>query len=166
MAVKIRLKRMGKVHAPVYRIVVVDSRKKRDGAVIEEIGKYNPNEQPSFMEVDSERAQYWLGVGAQPSDQVAAILKVTGEWAKFKGEEGTEGTLKAKEVKVSAEERIAAADKAAAEKREEVKAAKEKAEAEAAAEKEAAVAAENAESSEESAEGAEAETSEETTEEA
>ncbi|MGX6404262.1 30S ribosomal protein S16 [Dermabacter hominis] len=161
MAVKIRLKRMGKVHAPVYRIVVVDSRKKRDGAVIEEIGKYNPNEQPSFMEVDSERAQYWLGVGAQPSDQVAAILKVTGEWAKFKGEEGTEGTLKAKEAKVSAEERIAAADKAAAEKREEVKAAKEKAEAEAAAEKEAAEAAENAESSEESAEGAEAETSEE-----
>ena len=166
MAVKIRLKRMGKVHAPVYRIVVVDSRKKRGGAVIEEIGKYNPNEQPSFMEVDSERAQYWLGVGAQPSDQVAAILKVTGEWAKFKGEEGTEGTLKAKEAKVSAEERIAAADKAAAEKREEVKAAKEKAEAEAAAEKEAAEAAENAESSEESAEGAEAETSEETTEEA
>ena len=108
MAVKIRLKRMGKVHAPVYRIVVVDSRKKRDGAVIEEIGKYNPNEQPSFMEVDSERAQYWLGVGAQPSDQVAAILKVTGEWAKFKGEEGTEGTLKGKEAKVSAEERIAA----------------------------------------------------------
>ncbi|MDU1123065.1 MAG: 30S ribosomal protein S16 [Dermabacter sp.] len=166
MAVKIRLKRMGKVHAPVYRIVVVDSRKKRDGAVIEEIGKYNPNEQPSFMEVDSERAQYWLGVGAQPSDQVAAILKVTGEWAKFKGEEGTEGTLKAKEAKVSAEERIAAADKAAAEKREELKAAKEKAEAEAAAEKEAAEAAENAESSEETAEGAEAETSEETTEEA
>ncbi|MCT1866231.1 30S ribosomal protein S16 [Dermabacter sp. p3-SID358] len=166
MAVKIRLKRMGKVHAPVYRIVVVDSRKKRDGAVIEEIGKYNPNEQPSFMEIDSERAQYWLGVGAQTSDQVAAILKVTGEWAKFKGEEGTEGTLKTKEAKVSAEERIAAADKAAAEKREEVKAAKEKAEAEAAAEKEAAEAAENAESSEESAEGAEAETSEETTEEA
>ena len=166
MATKIRLKRFGKIRTPHYRVVVMDSRTKRDGRAIEEIGQYHPKSDPSEITVDSERVQYWLGVGAQPSDQVAAILKVTGEWAKFKGEEGTEGTLKAKEAKVSAEERIAAADKAAAEKREEVKATKAKAEAEAAAEKEAAEAAENAESSEESAEGAEAETSEETTEEA
>lgn len=86
MAVKIRLKRMGKIRAPYYRIVVADSRTKRDGRVIEEIGKYHPKEDPSFIEVDSERAQYWLGVGAQPSEPVAAILKVTGDWQKFKGE--------------------------------------------------------------------------------
>jgi small subunit ribosomal protein S16 len=86
VAVKIRLKRMGKIRAPHYRVVVVDSRKKRDGKVIEEIGKYHPKEEPSFIEVESERAQYWLGVGAQPSDAVAAILKVTGDWQKFKGE--------------------------------------------------------------------------------
>ncbi|HEY0775252.1 MAG TPA: 30S ribosomal protein S16 [Nocardioidaceae bacterium] len=94
MAVKIRLKRMGKIRAPHYRVVVVDSRKKRDGKVIEEIGKYHPKEEPSFIEVESERAQYWLGVGAQPSEAVAAILKVTGDWQKFKGEPGAEGTLK------------------------------------------------------------------------
>jgi small subunit ribosomal protein S16 len=86
VAVKIRLKRMGKIRAPYYRIVVADSRTKRDGRVIEEIGKYHPKEDPSFIEVDSERAQYWLGVGAQPSEPVAAILKVTGDWQKFKGE--------------------------------------------------------------------------------
>ncbi len=94
MAVKIRLKRMGKIRAPHYRVVVVDSRKKRDGRVIEEIGKYHPKEEPSLIEVESERAQYWLGVGAQPSEAVAAILKVTGDWQKFKGEPGAEGTLK------------------------------------------------------------------------
>ncbi|MGE5720073.1 MAG: 30S ribosomal protein S16 [Nocardioidaceae bacterium] len=94
MAVKIRLKRMGKIRAPHYRVVVVDSRKKRDGKVIEEIGKYHPKEEPSLIEVQSERAQYWLGVGAQPSEAVAAILKVTGDWQKFKGEPGAEGTLK------------------------------------------------------------------------
>ncbi|HSE10117.1 MAG TPA: 30S ribosomal protein S16 [Nocardioidaceae bacterium] len=94
MAVKIRLKRMGKIRAPHYRVVVVDSRKKRDGKVIEEIGKYHPKEEPSLIEVESERAQYWLGVGAQPSEAVAAILKVTGDWQKFKGEPGGEGTLK------------------------------------------------------------------------
>ncbi len=99
MAVKIRLKRMGKVHAPYYRVVVVDSRKKRDGKVIEEIGKYHPKEEPSFIEVQSERAQYWLGVGAQPSEAVAALLKVTGDWQKFKGEPGAEGTLKQREPK-------------------------------------------------------------------
>ncbi len=94
MAVKIRLKRMGKVRAPYYRVVVVDSRKKRDGRVIEEIGKYHPKEEPSVIEVTSERAQYWLGVGAQPSEAVEAILKVTGDWQRFKGLPGTEGTLK------------------------------------------------------------------------
>jgi len=94
VAVKIRLKRMGKIRAPHYRVVVVDSRKKRDGRVIEEIGKYHPKEEPSLIEVESERAQYWLGVGAQPSEAVAALLKVTGDWQKFKGEPGAEGTLK------------------------------------------------------------------------
>ncbi len=99
MAVKIRLKRMGKIRQPYYRVVVVDARKKRDGRVIEEIGKYHPKEEPSFIEVASERAQYWLGVGAQPSDAVAALLKVTGDWQKFKGLPGTEGTLRTKEPK-------------------------------------------------------------------
>ncbi|MDT9593883.1 30S ribosomal protein S16 [Nocardioides zeae] len=94
MAVKIRLKRLGKIRVPQYRIVVVDSRKKRDGQVIEEIGLYRPKEEPSYIEVTSDRAQYWLGVGAQPSDAVEAILKVTGDWQKFKGLPGTEGTLK------------------------------------------------------------------------
>ncbi|MCM3686675.1 30S ribosomal protein S16 [Kocuria rosea] len=93
MAVKIRLKRMGKMRDPRYRVVVVDSRKKRDGRVIEEIGKYHPTEHPSYIEVVSDRAQYWLGVGAQPSEAVAAILKVTGDWQRFKGLEGAEGTL-------------------------------------------------------------------------
>ena len=96
MAVKIRLKRLGKVRVPQYRIVVVDSRKKRDGRVIEEIGKYHPKEDPSYIEVVSDRAQYWLGVGAQPTEAVEAILKITGDWQKFKGLPGTEGTLKVK----------------------------------------------------------------------
>jgi small subunit ribosomal protein S16 len=99
VAVKIRLKRLGKIRVPQYRIVVVDSRKKRDGRVIEEIGKYHPKEDPSYIEVVSERAQYWLGVGAQPSEAVAAILKVTGDLQKFRGEPGAEGTLKVKEPK-------------------------------------------------------------------
>jgi small subunit ribosomal protein S16 len=90
VAVKIRLKRMGKIRAPYYRIVVADSRTKRDGRVIEEIGKYHPKEEPSLIEVDSERALYWLGVGAQPSEPVEAILKVTGDWQKFKGEPAPE----------------------------------------------------------------------------
>jgi small subunit ribosomal protein S16 len=93
VAVKIRLKRLGKVRVPQYRIVVVDSRKKRDGRVLEEIGKYHPKEDPSYISVVSDRAQYWLGVGAQPSDAVAAILKITGDWQKFKGLPGQEGTL-------------------------------------------------------------------------
>ncbi len=94
MSVKIRLKRLGKIRAPYYRIVVADSRTKRDGRAIEEIGKYHPTEEPSFIEVDSARAQYWLGVGAQPTEQVLAILKVTGDWQKFKGLPGAEGTLR------------------------------------------------------------------------
>ncbi|MGZ5400578.1 MAG: 30S ribosomal protein S16, partial [Nocardioides sp.] len=99
MAVKIRLKRLGKIRVPQYRIVVVDSRKKRDGRVIEEIGKYHPKEDPSYIDVVSDRAQYWLGVGAQPSEAVAAILKITGDWQTFKGFSGTEGTLKVAEPK-------------------------------------------------------------------
>jgi small subunit ribosomal protein S16 len=94
VAVKIRLKRMGKIRAPFYRIVVADSRVKRDGRAIEEIGKYHPTEDPSYIEVDSARVQYWLGVGAQPTEQVAAILKVTGDWQRFKGLPGAEGTLR------------------------------------------------------------------------
>ena len=86
MATKIRLMRLGKIRAPYYRIVVADSRTKRDGRVIETIGKYHPKEDPSFIEVNSERAQYWLGVGAQPTEPVAAIFRVTGDWQKFKGE--------------------------------------------------------------------------------
>ena len=103
MAVKIRLKRLGKIRAPYYRIVVADSRTKRDGRVIEEIGKYHPTEQPSFIEVDSERAQYWLGVGAQPTEQVLAILKLTGDWGKFKGDANAVSTVKVKEEKAAFE---------------------------------------------------------------
>ena len=94
MAVKIRLKRLGKIHAPYYRIVVADSRTKRDGRAIEEIGKYHPTEEPSLIEINRERAQYWLGVGAQPTEQVTALLKITGDWQTFKGLPGTEGTLR------------------------------------------------------------------------
>jgi small subunit ribosomal protein S16 len=99
VAVKIRLKRMGKIRAPYYRIVVADSRTKRDGRVIEEIGKYHPTEEPSFIEVNSERAQYWLGVGAQPTEQVAAILKLTGDWGRHKGDANAVSTVKTKEAK-------------------------------------------------------------------
>jgi small subunit ribosomal protein S16 len=100
VAVKIRLKRLGKIRAPYYRIVVADSRTKRDGRAIEEIGKYHPTEEPSFIEVKSDRAQYWLGVGAQPTEQVLAILKITGDWQKFKGLPGAEGTLRVKAARV------------------------------------------------------------------
>ena len=92
---------MGKIRAPFYRIVVADSRKKRDGRVIEEIGKYHPTEEPSFIEVQSERAQYWLSVGAQPSPQVLAILKLTGDWGTFKGEKGATSTVKSPEPKAA-----------------------------------------------------------------
>lgn len=103
MAVKIRLKRLGKIRAPYYRIVVADSRTKRDGRVIEEIGKYHPTEQPSLIEVDSERAQYWLGVGAQPTEQVLALLKLTGDWGKFKGDANAVSTVQVKEEKAAFE---------------------------------------------------------------
>lgn len=99
MAVKIRLKRLGKIHAPYYRIVVADSRTKRDGRVIEEIGLYHPTQDPSVIEVNSERAQYWLGVGAQPTEQVAALLKLTGDWGKFKGDKNAKSTVKFAEPK-------------------------------------------------------------------
>ena len=101
MAVKIRLKRMGKIRSPFYRVVVMDSRTKRDGRAIEEIGKYHPTEEPSLIEIDSERAQYWLSNGAQPTEAVAALLKITGDWQKYKGEPGAEGTLRVKEPKTS-----------------------------------------------------------------
>jgi small subunit ribosomal protein S16 len=100
VAVKIRLKRLGKIRAPHYRIVVADARTKRDGRAIEEIGKYQPTQEPSLIEVDSERAQYWLGVGAQPTEQVLALLKITGDWQKYKGLPGQEGTLRVAEPKV------------------------------------------------------------------
>jgi small subunit ribosomal protein S16 len=103
VAVKIRLKRFGKIRAPYYRIVVADSRTKRDGRVIEEIGKYHPTEQPSFIEVDSERAQYWLSVGAQPSEQVTALLKLTGDWGKFKGDKDAKSTVQVAEAKAAFE---------------------------------------------------------------
>ncbi|PZU40624.1 MAG: 30S ribosomal protein S16 [Microbacterium sp.] len=101
MAVKIRLKRMGKIRAPYYRIVVADSRTKRDGRVIEEIGKYHPTEEPSLIEVDSDRAQYWLGVGAQPTEQVLALLKLTGDWGQFKGDKNAVSTVKVAEPKAA-----------------------------------------------------------------
>ena len=108
MATKIRLKRFGKIRQPYYRIVVADSRAKRDGRVIEEIGKYHPTEEPSLIEIDGERAQYWLGVGAQPTEQVAVLLKITGDWQKYKGLPGTEGTLRVKAPKADPKEAIAA----------------------------------------------------------
>jgi small subunit ribosomal protein S16 len=113
MAVKIRLKRMGKIRAPFYRVVVMDSRTKRDGRAIEEIGKYHPTEEPSLIDIDSERAQYWLGHGAQPTEAVEALLKITGDWQKFKGEPGAEGTLKVKAPKPSKKELYEAAVAAA-----------------------------------------------------
>ena len=99
VAVKIKLKRLGKIRAPYYRIVVADARTKRDGRAIEEIGKYHPKAEPSFIEVNSERAQHWLAVGAQPTDPVRKLLEITGDWQKFKGLPGAEGTLRTPEVK-------------------------------------------------------------------
>ena len=101
MAVKIKLARFGKIRNPQYRIAVADARNRRDGRAIEVIGRYHPKEDPSVIEIDSERALYWLGVGAQPTDPVLALLKITGDWQKFKGLPGTEGTLKVKEPKPS-----------------------------------------------------------------
>ncbi|WP_137725146.1 30S ribosomal protein S16 [Prescottella subtropica] len=101
MAVKIKLTRLGKIRNAQYRIIVADSRTRRDGRAIETIGKYHPKEEPSLIEIDSERAQYWLGVGAQPTEPVENLLKITGDWQKFKGLPGAEGTLKVKEAKPS-----------------------------------------------------------------
>ncbi len=113
MSVKIRLKRMGKIRAPFYRVVVMDSRTKRDGRAIEEIGKYHPTESPSVIDIDTARAQYWLAQGAQPTEAVEALLKVTGDWQKFKGIDGAEGTLQVAKAKPSKRELYDAAVAAA-----------------------------------------------------
>jgi small subunit ribosomal protein S16 len=105
VAVKIKLKRLGKIREPYYRIVVADARTKRDGRAIEEIGRYNPKADPSIIEVNSERVQHWLSVGAQPTDPVRHLLTITGDWQKFKGEPGAEGTLKTAEPKAEKKER-------------------------------------------------------------
>lgn len=169
MAVKIKLQRLGKIRNAQYRVVVADARTRRDGKVIENIGIYHPKEEPSLIKIDSERAQYWLGVGAQPTEPVAALLKVTGDWQKHKGEAGAEGTLKVAEEKPSKldlfnqaleEANNGPTAEAITEKR---KKAKEEAEAKAAAEAEAAKKAEEeAAAAEEAAEETPAEeTSEE-----
>jgi small subunit ribosomal protein S16 len=101
MAVKIKLARVGKIRNPQYRIAVADSRTRRDGRAIEIIGRYHPKQEPSLIEIDSERAQYWLSVGAQPTEPVLKLLKITGDWQKFKGLPGAEGKLKAAEPKPS-----------------------------------------------------------------
>jgi small subunit ribosomal protein S16 len=105
VAVKIRLKRLGKIREPYYRVVVADARTKRDGRAIEEIGKYHPKLEPSLIEINSERVQYWLSVGAQPTEQVQHLLTITGDWQKFKGLPGTEGTLKTGESKADKKDR-------------------------------------------------------------
>jgi small subunit ribosomal protein S16 len=113
VATKIKLMRLGKKRAPYYRIVIADARTKRDGRAIETIGKYHPKEDPSFMEVDAERASYWLGVGAQPTDPVRAILRVTGDWQKFKGEPAP-APMRVAAPKVDKAETFAAAARALA----------------------------------------------------
>ena len=165
MAVKIKLQRMGKIRNAEYRVIIADARTRRSGKAIENIGIYQPKQEPSLIQIDSERAQYWLGVGAQPTEPVLALLKVTGDWQKFKGLPGAEGTLKVAEEKPSkldlfnaalAEANNGPTIEAITEKKKE---AKEEAEAKAAAEKaaeEAAAAAEAAAAeSEESAEASE-----------
>ncbi|MEV0683674.1 MULTISPECIES: 30S ribosomal protein S16 [Nocardia] len=101
MAVRIKLTRLGKIRNPQYRVVVADARTRRDGRAIESVGKYHPKEEPSLIEIDSERVQYWLSVGAQPTESVQRLLEITGDWQKFKGLPGTEGTLKVKAAKPS-----------------------------------------------------------------
>ena len=168
MAVKIKLQRMGKIRNPQYRVVIADARTRRDGRYIENIGIYHPKEEPSLIRIDSERAQYWLGVGAQPTEPVLQLLKVTGDWQKFKGLEGAEGTLKVAEEKPSkldlfnaalAEANNGPTIEAITEKK---RKAKEEAEAKAAAEKaaEEAAAAEAAKAEEEAAKAEEAESAE------
>ena len=173
MAVKIKLQRLGKIRTPHYRVVIADARTRRDGKVIENIGIYEPKQEPSVIKIDSERAQYWLSVGAQPTEPVMALLKVTGDWQKFKGLEGAEGTLKVAEEKPSkldlfnqalAEANEGPTAEAITEKK---RKAKEEAEAKAAAEKEAAekAAAEEAAKAEAEAEAAEEAPAEESSEE-
>src|SRR6266478_4855289 len=111
VAVKIKLKRLGKIREPYYRIVVADSRTKRDGRAIEEIGKYHPKAEPSLIEVNSERVQHWLSVGAQPTDPVRVLLKITGDWQKFTGEPGAEGTLRTAKPRADKKDRFTAAAK-------------------------------------------------------
>jgi small subunit ribosomal protein S16 len=111
VAVKIKLKRLGKIREPYYRIVVADARTKRDGRAIEEIGKYHPKAEPSFIEINSERALHWLSVGAQPTDPVRKLLEITGDWQKFKGVPGAEGTLKTASPKADKKDVFAAAVK-------------------------------------------------------
>jgi small subunit ribosomal protein S16 len=101
MAVKIKLTRFGKIRNPQYRIAVADSRTRREGRAIEIIGRYQPKQEPSLIEIDSERAQYWLSVGAQPTEPVLKLLKITGDWQKFKGLPGSEGRLKVAAAKPS-----------------------------------------------------------------
>jgi len=101
MAVKIKLTRLGKIRNPQYRIAVADARTRRDGRSIEVIGRYHPKEDPSLIEIDSERAQYWLSVGAQPTEPVLKLLKITGDWQKFKGLPGAEGRLQVRPAKPS-----------------------------------------------------------------
>ncbi|MDY5786535.1 30S ribosomal protein S16 [Corynebacterium sp.] len=160
MAVKMKLQRLGKIRNAQYRVVIADARARRDGKVIENIGIYHPKEEPSLIRIDSERAQYWLGVGAQPTEPVLALLKITGDWQKHKGLEGAEGTLKVAEPKPSKLELFNQAleeanngpsAEAITEKR---KKAKEEAEAKAAAEAEAQAAAEAAEAAEAESESA------------
>lgn len=109
MATKIRLKRFGKKRAPFYRVVVMDSRKARDGKAVEEIGLYHPTREPSVIEINSERAQYWLSVGAQPSETVQRLLELTGDWGKFKGDPNAKNTVKPQPAKLTPEEKIAKA---------------------------------------------------------
>ncbi|WP_433503400.1 30S ribosomal protein S16 [Pseudonocardia halophobica] len=115
MAVKIKLMRLGKIRQPYYRVVVADSRTRRSGRAIETIGKYHPKSEPSLIEIDSERAQYWLGVGALPTEPVQHLLEITGDWQKFKGLPGSEGTLKPQPEKVDKLARFNAALAAAGE---------------------------------------------------
>ncbi|MCE3553015.1 30S ribosomal protein S16 [Pseudonocardia sp. RS11V-5] len=115
MAVKIKLMRLGKIRQPYYRVVVADSRTRRSGRAIETIGKYHPKNEPSLIEIDSERAQYWLGVGALPTEPVQHLLEITGDWQKFNGLPGAEGTLKPQPEKVDKLARFNAALAAAGE---------------------------------------------------
>ncbi len=138
MAVKIKLKRIGKIRVPQYRIVIADARTARNGRAIEEIGIYQPKQEPSLIRVDSERVQYWLSVGAQPTEPVLAILKVTGDWQKFKGEPGSEGTLRVAEPKSDRKAIFAAAAEEAVGEKGRLEEVKAKAAAKAAADREAA----------------------------